>query len=46
VTIEPKTTLLVLDRIFGEVRCRGDDRHNVVHLPTVKTHVYTTMTGR
>jgi uncharacterized protein (DUF362 family) len=46
VTIEPKAKLLVLDRIFGEVRVPevllGS---NVVHLPTVKTHVYTTMTG-
>jgi uncharacterized protein (DUF362 family) len=46
VTIEPKAKLLVLDRIFGEVRVPevlvGS---NIVHLPTVKTHVYTTMTG-
>jgi len=46
VTIEPKAPLLVLDRIFGRVRVPevmlGS---NVVHLPTVKTHVYTTMTG-
>jgi uncharacterized protein (DUF362 family) len=46
VPYEPKTPLLVLDRIFGEVRVPeimiGS---NVVHLPTVKTHVYTTMTG-
>ena len=46
VRIEPKAKLLVLDRIFGEVRVPeimiGS---NVVHLPTVKTHVYTTMTG-
>jgi len=46
VTVEPKAKLLVLDRIFGEVRVPevllGS---NVVHLPTVKTHVYTTMTG-
>ena len=46
VTIEPKAKLAVLERIFGEVRVPevmlGS---NVVHLPTVKTHVYTTMTG-
>jgi uncharacterized protein (DUF362 family) len=46
VRFEPKARLLVLDRIFGEVRVPeimiGS---NVVHLPTVKTHVYTTMTG-
>jgi len=46
VKIEPKEPLLVLDRIFGEVRVPevliGS---NVLHLPTVKTHVYTTMTG-
>jgi len=46
VKVEPKAKLLVLDRIFGEVRVPevmlGS---NVVHLPTVKTHVYTTMTG-
>jgi len=46
VTVEPREPLLVLDRIFGEVRVPevmlGS---NVVHLPTVKTHVYTTMTG-
>jgi len=46
VTVQPKAKLLVLDRIFGEVRVPevllGS---NVLHLPTVKTHVYTTMTG-
>jgi uncharacterized protein (DUF362 family) len=46
VRIEPKAKLLVLDRLFGEVRVPelliGS---NIVHLPTVKTHVYTTMTG-
>ncbi len=46
VPIEPKGKLLVLDRIFGQVRVPevmlGS---NIVHLPTVKTHVYTTMTG-
>ena len=46
VEVEPREPLLVLDRIFGAVRVPevmlGS---NVVHLPTVKTHVYTTMTG-
>jgi len=46
VRIEPKSKLLVLDRIFGEVRVpEVMIGSNVVHLPTVKTHVYTTMTG-
>lgn len=46
VRIEPKAELLVLDRIFGEVRVpEVMIGSNVVHLPTVKTHVYTTMTG-
>ena len=46
VRFEPKTPLLVLDRIFGEVRVpEVMIGSNVVHLPTVKTHVYTTMTG-
>jgi uncharacterized protein (DUF362 family) len=46
VTIEPKAKLLVLDRIFGQVRVpEVMIGTNVLHLPTVKTHVYTTMTG-
>jgi uncharacterized protein (DUF362 family) len=46
VTIEPKAPLLVLDRIFGQVRVPEVMLGaNVLHLPTVKTHVYTTMTG-
>jgi uncharacterized protein (DUF362 family) len=46
VTIEPKTPLLVLDRIFGAVKVpEVMIGSNIVHLPTVKTHVYTTMTG-
>jgi uncharacterized protein (DUF362 family) len=46
VRIEPKARLLVLDRIFGEVRVpEVMIGSNIVHLPTVKTHVYTTMTG-
>ena len=46
VTIEPKAPLLVLDRIFGAVKVpEVMIGSNIVHLPTVKTHVYTTMTG-
>jgi uncharacterized protein (DUF362 family) len=47
VRYEPRARLRVLDRIFPEglripKRMIGA---NVVHLPTVKTHVFTTMTG-
>ncbi len=46
VRIEPTAKLLVLDRLFGEVRVpEVMIGSNIVHLPTVKTHVYTTMTG-
>jgi uncharacterized protein (DUF362 family) len=46
VPLEPKAPLLVLDRIFGEVRVpEVMIGSNILHLPTVKTHVYTTMTG-
>jgi uncharacterized protein (DUF362 family) len=46
VPIEPKTPLLVLDRIFGEVRVPEVMIGSaILHLPTIKTHVYTTMTG-
>jgi uncharacterized protein (DUF362 family) len=46
VTIEPKSELLVIPRIFGEVKVpEVMIGTNIVHLPTVKTHVYTTMTG-
>jgi uncharacterized protein (DUF362 family) len=46
VPFQPKTPLLVLDRIFGEVRVPEVlIGANILHLPTVKTHVYTTMTG-
>jgi uncharacterized protein (DUF362 family) len=46
VAIEPKAKLLVLDRLFGRVRVpKLMIGSNIVHLPTVKTHVYTTMTG-
>ena len=47
VKYEPKSKLLVLDKIFPEgieipEMFKGK---NIVHLPTVKTHVYTTTTG-
>jgi uncharacterized protein (DUF362 family) len=46
VAIEPKSELLVIPRIFGEVKVpEVMIGTNIVHLPTVKTHVYTTMTG-
>lgn len=44
---EPKAKMLVLDRIFPE-GIRIPDYFigkNIVHLPTVKTHIYTTTTG-
>ncbi|MEW6409313.1 MAG: DUF362 domain-containing protein [Nitrospirota bacterium] len=44
---EPKGKMLVLDKIFPEgiqipKRMVGE---NIIHLPTMKTHVFTTMTG-
>jgi len=44
---EPKTRMLVLDRIFPDGIRIPDilPGTNIVHLPTVKTHVYTTTTG-
>jgi uncharacterized protein (DUF362 family) len=46
VRIEPKSSLLVLPEIFGEVLVpEVMIGANILHLPTVKTHVYTTMTG-
>ncbi|MCL4535843.1 MAG: DUF362 domain-containing protein [Bacteroidetes bacterium] len=43
----PKSPLLVLDRIFdGQIRIPDYFLgKNVVHLPTVKCHIYTTTTG-
>jgi uncharacterized protein (DUF362 family) len=43
----PKGKLLVLDEIYPEGILIPDDFHgrNVVHLPTVKCHIYTTTTG-
>ena len=47
VVYEPKAEMIVLDRIFPE-GIRIPDfffGKNIVHLPTVKTHIYTTTTG-
>jgi len=47
VRYEPKTPMLVLDRIFPNGIYIPDfffDR-NIIHLPTMKCHIYTTMTG-
>lgn len=43
----PKATMNVLDRIYPEGILIPDDFHgtNVIHLPTVKCHIYTTTTG-
>ncbi|HVK74972.1 MAG TPA: DUF362 domain-containing protein [Kofleriaceae bacterium] len=43
----PKAKMNVLDQIFPEGILIPDDFHgtNVVHLPTVKCHIYTTTTG-
>jgi uncharacterized protein (DUF362 family) len=43
----PRTPMLVLDKIFPEGILLPDfffDK-NIIHLPTVKTHVFTTITG-
>jgi uncharacterized protein (DUF362 family) len=47
VEYRPKARLLVLDRIYnGHIRLpEFFFEKNVVHLPTVKTHIYTTTTG-
>lgn len=44
---EPKAKMLVLDKVFPEGIMIPDMLigKNAVHLPTVKTHVFTTMTG-
>ena len=44
---EPKADMLVLDKIFPEGILIPDYFHgtNIVHLPTVKCHIYTTTTG-
>jgi uncharacterized protein (DUF362 family) len=43
----PRAKMNVLDQIFPEGISIPDDfhGHNVVHLPTVKCHIYTTTTG-
>jgi uncharacterized protein (DUF362 family) len=44
---EPKTPMLVLDKVYPDgikIPALFFDK-NVVHLPTVKTHVFTTITG-
>ena len=44
---EPKAKMLVLDKIYPEgIKIPGYffDK-NIIHLPTVKTHIYTTTTG-
>ena len=47
VRYEPKEPFLVLDKIYPEgvyvPRCFYD--RNIIHFPTVKTHVFTTITG-
>ncbi len=47
VRYEPKQPLLVLDRVFPEGIYIPECFYgrNIVHLPTVKTHVFTTITG-
>src|SRR4030088_1746281 len=47
VSIQPKSKMLVLDRIFPEGIHVPDYffGKNIVHLPTIKCHIYTTTTG-
>jgi uncharacterized protein (DUF362 family) len=47
VRYEPKTPFLVLDRVYPEgiYIPKGFYGRNIIHLPTVKTHVFTTITG-
>jgi uncharacterized protein (DUF362 family) len=47
VRIQPKAKMLVLDRIFPEGIHVPDYffGKNIVHLPTIKCHIYTTTTG-
>src|SRR6266571_3638227 len=47
VRIQPRARMLVLDRIFPEGIMIPDYffGKNIVHLPTVKCHIYTTTTG-
>ena len=46
-TYKPKAKMLVLDQIFPEGIQIPDAFHgtNIIHLPTVKCHIYTTTTG-
>lgn len=47
VTYRPRSPMLVLDKIFPEGICIPDFfvGKNVVHLPTMKCHIYTNITG-
>jgi uncharacterized protein (DUF362 family) len=47
VRYEPKEPFLVLDRVYPEgiYIPKGFYGRNIIHLPTVKTHVFTTITG-
>jgi len=47
VCYRPKAKMLALDKIYGERLCIPDYfiGRNIVHLPTVKCHIYTTTTG-
>src|SRR5207253_4455257 len=47
VQYRPRAKMLVLDKIFPEVIRIPDyfEGKNIVHLPTVKCHIYTTTTG-
>ncbi|MBN2139238.1 MAG: DUF362 domain-containing protein [Sedimentisphaerales bacterium] len=44
---KPKAEMLVLDEVFPNGICIPDYFHgkNIVHLPTVKCHIYTNITG-
>lgn len=47
-TYEPKKPLLVLDKVYEKKGIRIPKAligKNIIHLPTVKTHVFTTITG-
>jgi hypothetical protein len=48
ITYEPKRKLLVLDKVYEKRGIRIPKAllgKNIIHLPTVKTHVFTTITG-
>jgi uncharacterized protein (DUF362 family) len=47
ITYEPRSEMLVLDKVFPDGILIPDIMvgRNAVHLPTLKTHVFTTMTG-